>query len=124
MVEKEPLSSQDLQAVFNVLKEALSQDIHVRSGAELSLQELELRHGFCSCLLVSRRRPPEELTIKTENVPCLAGDFWRRTSRTPCSMACLSSLEEYRDQILALPFVENYYRRRKKSSEGSATFAC
>ena len=46
------LGPQDLQAVFDCLRSALSHDPATQKAAEAALRELETRPGFCSCLAV------------------------------------------------------------------------
>ncbi len=46
------LGPQDLPAVFDCLRSALSHDPATQKAAEAALRDLEARPGFCSCLAV------------------------------------------------------------------------
>lgn len=46
------LGPQDLPAVFDCLRSALSHDPATQKAAEAALRGLEARPGFCSCLAV------------------------------------------------------------------------
>ena len=47
------LGPNDIPQLYECLKAALSQDQHGQKQAEATLDELEHRHGFTSCLAVS-----------------------------------------------------------------------
>lgn len=48
-----PLGPNDIPQLYECLKTALSQDQHRQKQAEGTLEGLENRHGFTSCLAVS-----------------------------------------------------------------------
>ena len=48
-----PLGTNDIPQLYECLRTALSQDQHRQKQAEATLEGLENRHGFTSCLAVS-----------------------------------------------------------------------
>lgn len=65
-----PLGPSDIGPLFEMLKAALSNDGGTRKQAEAAMKSMELRQGFCSCLLVSSPPPcPSSLSSSASSPP-------------------------------------------------------
>ena len=77
-----PLGPNDIPQLYECLKTALSQDQYRQKQAEATLEGLENRHGFTSCLAVSTRLSCPtcsaviNVPFSTARTPCHAGDHW------------------------------------------------
>lgn len=97
------LGPQDLEAVFNVLKAALSQDSSTRNQGETALRSLELSPGFSSCLaeIINRQEADHSVRwLAAVHLKNSINKYWRYRS-TPGSLS--EDEKSYlRDRIVVL----------------------